>query len=198
MLPPGIPRAPRDRISFPPTILQSSGNLCFFDCGEFTMRQGTRVARTTQQENVWPASTLTRLAIPSWDLATPFCAMDEESKGHALTPRLRSFGLMGLCFQIDNCLEHDPSDEMNGVLANLLFSWFPSLAVLEMDLEMFTRDELESRLVSTVQGQFTVTRPTYCLEQYRNHGPQDGYSGFPGTNFESDPPLCGRQLIYGR
>ncbi|KAF8171049.1 hypothetical protein K438DRAFT_1773455 [Mycena galopus ATCC 62051] len=144
------------------------------------------------------SSSLTRLAIPSWDLATLFCAIDEASKGHALTPRLRSFGLKGLCFQIDNCLEHDPSDETNGVLANLLLSWFPSLAVLEMDLEMFTRDELESRLVSTVQGQFTVTRPTYRLEQYRNHGPQDGYSGFPGTNFESDLPLCGRQLIYGR
>jgi hypothetical protein len=103
---------------------------------------------------------VTRLAISSQDLARFFSRLEEVSPG-TLPLRLCCLREVDLCFRIDD-LDYFAPDETTGALASLLLSYLPSLARLELDLEIFTEAEMESHRVSTTLGEFTLIRPT-CL-----------------------------------
>ncbi|KAJ7179712.1 hypothetical protein C8R46DRAFT_1212242 [Mycena filopes] len=118
---------------------------------------------------------LTRLAISSLDLAHFLQAMQPQLFGtpdvfEHLPPvggaehREHSAGL-GLLRGIDLCFTIAPSSGIGpagttGVAAEFIHSHLPSLTVLDLDLEVYTEDELESFSVTTSRGGFKLTTPT--------------------------------------
>ncbi|KAJ7430224.1 hypothetical protein B0H11DRAFT_2263984 [Mycena galericulata] len=109
-------------------------------------------------------ASLTRLGIPSEDLSIFILERELETPG-TLPHKILLLRDVDLCFRIDP-LEGIPTDETTGILASLLHSWFPCLTSLDLDLEVYTQDELESHAVDTPLGGFTVVRPTWLRVEY--------------------------------
>jgi hypothetical protein len=109
---------------------------------------------------------LTHLAVLS-EALTPFFDMLQAECPGTLLPQLHLFlRLIDICFQIEGLHGADHDERWDGMLVSLLLSSFPSLAVLELDLGVFTKGELESHLVSTPKGQLQVRRPTCQRKEY--------------------------------
>jgi hypothetical protein len=109
---------------------------------------------------------LTRLAVSSEALTRFFDMLETECPG-SIPPQLHLFlRPIDICFQIEGLHGADQDERWDGMLASLLLSSFPNLAVLELDLGVFTEGELDSRLVSTPKGQLRVRRPTCQRKEY--------------------------------
>jgi hypothetical protein len=118
---------------------------------------------------------LTRLAISSEALTRFFDMLEAECPG-TLPPQLHLFlRPIDICFQIEGLRGADRDERWDGTLASLLLSSFPNLAVLELDLGVFSEGELESHLVSSPKGQLQVRQPTCQREEYeRWWGSEEG------------------------
>ncbi|KAJ7752175.1 hypothetical protein DFH07DRAFT_774463 [Mycena maculata] len=83
----------------------------------------------------------------------------------SLSAELRLLRSVDLCFRIDqlNLLDLHIT---TGQLGRLLLESLPNLALLQLDLETFTEDEVESRFVPVGDGGFHLMRPTYLREEY--------------------------------
>ncbi|KAJ7028879.1 hypothetical protein C8F04DRAFT_1188151 [Mycena alexandri] len=69
-----------------------------------------------------------------------------------------------LSFRLDGVNPGEPSE----AIAAFIHSRLPALTVLELDLGLLARHQLESRWVTTSQGGFTVTRPTHLRVEYED------------------------------
>lgn len=107
---------------------------------------------------------LTRLAITSEHLSQLFLGLERVSAG-TLPETYLLLRDVDLCFRIDT-LHLAPVDPNAHSLASIIHSIFPQLEILELDLGLDDESQLESRVVVTQYGQFTLTRPTWLREEY--------------------------------